>query len=284
MTLHHFTVPRWFAAKGGWSNPSAPDLFVRYVRFVLPILDGVTWICTINEPNMVAMTQGGETGEDMAASSLPEPSEKIARIILHAHLQASALLRQDKSKRVGWSVAAQAFHAMPGCEQETSDYAYWRETFFFEHAAGDDWVGVQAYLRTFIGKHGPLPVPAEAEKTKNGWEYFPPALGIGVQTAWNLTGGVPVFVTENGLATDNDARRIDYTHDALLGLKKAMDLGIDVLGYLHWSLLDNYEWGSYDPTFGLISVDRKTFKRTPKPSLTWLGQVARTGTLNVPRP
>ena len=187
VTLHHFTVPRWFAAKGGWSNPSAPDLFVRYVRFVLPILDGVTWICTINEPNMVAMTQGGETGEDMAASSLPEPSEKIARIILQAHLQASALLRQDKSKRVGWSVAAQAFHAMPGCEQETSDYAYWRETFFFEHAAGDDWVGVQAYLRTFIGKHGPLPVPAEAEKTKNGWEYFPPALGIGVQTAWNLS-------------------------------------------------------------------------------------------------
>lgn len=105
-----------------------------------------------------------------------------------------------------------------------------------------------------------------------------------MQTASNLTGGVPVFVTENGLATDNDARRIDYTHDALVGLMKAMDLGIDVLGYLHWSLLDNYEWGSYDPTFGLISVDRKTFKQTPKPSLTWLGQVARTGTLNVPRP
>ena len=284
VTLHHFTVPRWFAAKGGWSNPGAPDLFVRYVRFVLPILDGVTWICTINEPNMVAMTQGGETGEDMAASSLPEPSEKIARIILQAHLQACDLLRRDKSKRVGWSVAAQAFHAMPGCEQETSDYAYWRETFFFEHAAGDDWVGVQAYLRTFIGKNGPLPVPAEAEKTKNGWEYFPPALGIGVQTAWNLTGGVPIFVTENGLATDDDARRIDYTYDARVGLKKAMGQGIDVLGYLHWSLLDNYEWGSYDPTFGLIGVDRKTFERTPKPSLTWLGQVARIGTLNVPRP
>lgn len=282
VTLHHFTVPNWFAARGGWHNSEAPALFARYVQFVSQILSDVTWVCTINEPNMVAMTQGGETGEDMIASSLPEPDELVARTILEAHVKAREILKEDPSKRVGWSVAAQAFQALPGCEEETRRYAYWRETFFFENAAKDDWIGVQAYLRTFIGKDGPLPVADDAEKTKNGWEYFPPALGIGVRTAWELTGGRPVFVTENGLATDDDSRRIDYTYGALSSLYEDMQDGITVQGYLHWSLLDNYEWGSFSPTFGLVGVDRESFERTPKPSLSWLGEAAQTGTVRAP--
>lgn len=282
VTLHHFTVPNWFAARGGWHNSEAPALFARYVRFVSQILSDVTWVCTINEPNMVAMTQGGETGEDMIASSLPEPDELVARTILEAHVKAKEILKADPNKQVGWSVAAQAFQALPGCEEETRRYAYWRETFFFENAAEDDWIGVQAYLRTFIGKDGPLPVADDTEKTKNGWEYFPPALGIGVRTAWELTGGRPVFVTENGLATDDDNRRIDYTYGALSSLLQDMKDGITVLGYLHWSLLDNYEWGSFSPTFGLVGVDRGTFKRFPKPSLNWLGEAARQGIVRAP--
>ena len=63
------------------------------------------------------------------------------------------------------------------------------------------------------------------------------------------------------------------------GLHQAMADGVEVLGYLHWSALDNYEWGSYRPTFGLIAVDRETFARTPKPSLAWLGGVARSNEL-----
>jgi len=82
-------------------------------------------------------------------------------------------------------------------------------------------------------------------------------------------------VEDVGIATANDTRRIDYTHHALAGLHQAMADGVDVLGYLHWSALDNYEWGSYRPTFGLISWNRETFERTAKPSLGWLGQVAR---------
>jgi beta-glucosidase len=74
-------------------------------------------------------------------------------------------------------------------------------------------------------------------------------------------------VTENGVATADDSRRIDYTQRALAGLHEAISDGVNVLGYLHWSALDNCEWGSYRPTFGLIAVDRATFVRTPKPSL-----------------
>lgn len=82
-----------------------------------------------------------------------------------------------------------------------------------------------------------------------GWEYFPSALGLGVRKAWKRSGGVPIFVTENGIATADDTRRIDYTSAALTGLHQAIADGVDVLGYLHWSALDNYEWGSYATTF-----------------------------------
>lgn len=86
---------------------------------------------------------------------------------------------------------------------------------------------------------------------------------------------VEILVTENGIATADDERRIAYTSGALSALAETIRDGADVRGYLHWSALDNYEWGSFAPTFGLIAVDRATFARTPKPSAHWLGGVAR---------
>lgn len=180
----------------------------------------------------------------------------------------------------GWTIACQAFHAMPGCESEMNQYP--REDFFTEAAAGDDFVGVQAYLRTFIGKDGPVPVADEVERTLTGWEYFPPALGIAVRHTWEVARQTPIFVTENGFASTNDSRHIDYTFDALAGLHSAMEEGIDVLGYLHWSLLDNYEWGSFTPTFGLVGWDKNTFERLPKPSLEWLGEISKKGVVSHP--
>jgi len=284
VTLHHFTHPRWFARLGGWRNPVAADLFARYTEAVLPVLgDDVEWVCTINEPNMVAMTRG-EEGTEMTASRLPAPDPQITDALIAAHGRAREVLSGVGQVRSGWSVATQAYHpATPDAVEATAAYGYPREDVFLDAAAGDDWIGVQAYLRTFIDRDGrPVPVADEVEKTLIGWEYFPPALGIGVRNAWARTGGVPVVVTENGIATQDDARRIDYTHDALVGLHDAMADGIDVRGYLHWSALDNYEWGSYTPTFGLIAWDRQTFARTPKPSAHWLGQVARSGELTHP--
>jgi beta-glucosidase len=115
-----------------------------------------------------------------------------------------------------------------------------------------------------------------------GWEFYPSALGASVRRAWTVTGGTPIVVTENGIATGDDARRIAYTTGALDALAEAMGAGVDVRGYIHWSLLDNYEWGHWDPTFGLVAVDRETFERRPKPSLAWLGGVAKANALRDP--
>ncbi|MET0860848.1 MAG: family 1 glycosylhydrolase [Microbacterium sp.] len=279
VTLHHFTNPRWFAEGGGWTRDDAPELFARYTEIASTILDGVPLICTINEPNMVAMTRGTE-GTEMAAAALPSPDARITEQLIAAHQRSREVLAGSSSAKTGWTIAGQAFHAAPGSEAEMRAYRYPREDIFLEAAAGDDYVGVQAYLRTFIGKDGPLPVAEGRETTLTGWEYFPQALEMAVRHAWELTNRTPILITENGLATADDGRRIDYTHEALTGLHSAMADGIDVRGYYHWSALDNYEWGSFAPTFGLIGWDKDTFERTPKPSAFWLGDIARTGTLS----
>lgn len=157
------------------------------------------------------------------------------------------------------------------------EFAYPREDLFTLAAAGDDFVGVQNYSRNVIGPDGPVPLAPGTETNILGWEYYPAGLGNAIRHTWELAPGTPIVVTENGFATRDDERRIDHTAASLAGVRAALDEGIDVRGYLYWSLLDNYEWGSYAPTFGLVEWDRETFERRPKPSLGWLGEVARTG-------
>ena len=90
--------------------------------------------------------------------------------------------------------------------------------------------------------------------------------------------GTPVMVTENGIAADDDTRRIEYVRRALEGVASCLGDGLDVRGYIYWSAMDNYEWMfGYRPTFGLIAVDRQTQVRTVKPSARWLGSIARAG-------
>jgi beta-glucosidase len=111
-------------------------------------------------------------------------------------------------------------------------------------------------------------------------EYRPQALGRAVRRAAEVLPHMPFLITENGIATDDDEQRITYTEGALRGLAEAIADGADVRGYVHWTLLDNFEWFSgYGPKFGLVAVDRETFVRTPKPSLAWLGGVARANSL-----
>jgi beta-glucosidase len=114
---------------------------------------------------------------------------------------------------------------------------------------------------------------------QTGWEVYPEALGHTVRLAAGHA-GVPVMVTENGMATEDDEARLAYTRAALEGLAGCVSDGIDVRGYLHWTLLDNFEWmAGFSKTFGLIAFDHETFARTVKPSARWLGQVARANRL-----
>ena len=276
VTLHHFTNPAWVGRDVGWDDPRIVDLFARYVQFTLPVLQDVELVCTINEPNMVAIMANSD--EVFPHIGLPAGNPTVTEHLISAHQLAVAILR-GSGKQAGWSVATQAYQSEPGAEDATAEYGRSREDVFLDAATGDDWIGIQAYTRTRIGRNGPVAIPDVAERTLTGWEYYPGALEFGIRRSWERNDGVPIYVTENGIATADDRRRIDYTTGALEGVQRALADGIDVRGYLHWSALDNYEWGSYKPTFGLIGWDPATFERHPKPSLGWLGGVARRNSL-----
>ncbi|MEW2354120.1 family 1 glycosylhydrolase [Spirillospora sp. NPDC029432] len=282
VTLHHFTSPLWFQKAGGWRALEATDRFRRYVRAVLPILGGVEWVCTINEPNMLAMMANmlkGTERKENVAGAMPPPDREVADALVAAHQAAREELAAAGLKS-GWTVANQNFQAAGGATAERDEWAWSREDRFLDIAAEDDFIGVQAYTRVLIGRDGALPVPDGTRRTLTGWEFYPWALGGAVRHTAERVPGVPILVTENGIATADDGERVEYTTGALESLHAAMADGADVRGYLHWSLLDNYEWGSWRPTFGLVAVDRRTFARTVKPSARWLGGVARAGGLS----
>jgi beta-glucosidase len=288
VTLHHFTNPRWFVEQGGWNDDAAVARFASYVEAVTPILEGIEWICTINEPNMLALmatmssAAAGQTNEWTSPTveapvtrSLPDPDPRVGARLIEAHHTVAGALRTRTGAQVGWTIANEALEAAPGCEDRLLEVQAARELPFVRAASDDDFIGVQSYSSQLVDETGLRPHPPAADNTQVGTAYRPDALGIAVRQTWQATGGVPILVTENGIATDDDERRITYTRAALQGLAAAMSDGVDVRGYLHWSALDNFEWGHWEPTFGLIAVDRDTFARHPKPSLAWLGSVAR---------
>jgi beta-glucosidase len=176
-------------------------------------------------------------------------------------------------------VANLALYPLDGAEARFAEEQHAREDAFLEAARDDDFLGVQAYSTQAVGENGLVAHAPDPDNTLVGTPYRPDALGIALRHAHAVTGGVPLLVTENGIATADDERRIAYTTEALQHLVTAVADGLDVRGYLHWSALDNFEWGHWEPTFGLIAVDRTTFERSPKPSLSWLGDVARRGGL-----
>ncbi|MEN8651145.1 family 1 glycosylhydrolase [Streptomyces sp. 21So2-11] len=280
VTLHHFTVPQWFEERGGWVADGAVELFTRYAEATATVIaEDVPYVCTINEPNMIAVMAGAAKAGNIGfpPAGLPTPDKETTLAVIAAHHAAvKAVKGINPDIRVGWTVANQVYQALPGAEDATAAYRRPREDVFIEAARGDDWIGVQSYTRTRIGAQGPIPAPEDAERTLTQWEYYPAAIGYALRHTAELVGDVPLIVTENGIATADDTRRVDYYTGALSAVAAALDDAINVDGYLAWSALDNYEWGSFQPTFGLIAVDPQTFERTAKPSAVWLGGLGRT--------
>lgn len=304
VTLNHFATPIWFAREGAWNQPGAADLFERYTRFVVDGLgDLVQWWITFNEPNAGAMLLatgdlplgaaadeipveqqelsarfakriGGEPG--VAVMALPILAPGAIQNVFDAHRQARTAIRElAPHAKVGWSPNVGDYQAVEGGETRRDAVLEQAIHPFWAQSADDDFIGVQTYSRTTFGPDGVVPPEPREETTLTGWEYYPEALGHTVRAAAAFT-GKPVLISENGIATDDDDLRIRFTQTALEGVRDAIAEGVEVVGYQHWTLLDNWEWHSgFAMTFGLIAVDPNTFERTPKPSLAWLGGIAR---------
>lgn len=296
ITFFHVSAPLWFAEAGGWLNPDSPDLFARYCdRACRALGDGMSYAFTINEPQVgltyrtfpqsQAYFKAADEREAKAHAeasrrtgvenfvSMNHPDIKgMTPQLLAAHAKGFAAIKAAQP-RLPTGVTLNLVDFQPA--NEGSKYRELRELAYgawMDAAKRDgDFVGVQTYRQVQIpGAGAKLPpqpaMPFVEAGQQNEMIKQPSALQNMVEYAHERT-GKPVFVTENGLETDNDERRAWYIPQALSGLHAEIEKGVPVLGYLQWSLLDNFEWlQGYGPKFGLAAVDRTTFKRTLKPS------------------
>ena len=275
VTLHHFTLPLWVADAGGFENPEIVDWLADYARVVGDELGDLIGIaCTINEPNIVAV-MGYLIG--MFPPQVTDNSRFVAvnEIMRRAHVAMREALREGPGTYpIGMPLSMQEYEALPGGEEKMASMRDEMEDKYLRATDGDDYVGVQCYTKMVVGPNGVV-LDSPGEKTEMGYLFWPQCVEHTVRRAAQFS-SLPIYVTENGIGTDDDEQRIRYLTGALQGLHRVLEDGVDVRGYFQWSLLDNFEWSlGYRPKFGIVSVDRTTFVRTPKPSAQWYAQATR---------
>lgn len=199
-------------------------------------------------------------------------------IIMKCHEKAREVIREvNPNIKVGLSMSLYDYQSLPGGEEYIK--ALWEEDFlhYLPYIKEDDFFGVQNYTRKVFGPNGKIELDENTRLTEVGNEFYPQSLA-GVVRFVSKHWGKSIIVTENGIATSNDKDRVEFIEGAISGLYRCIEEGIDVIGYMHWSLMDNFEWQlGYKPKFGLIAVDRTTQTRYPKESLTVLGNIKKVG-------
>lgn len=194
-------------------------------------------------------------------------------LIMRAHVAAREAIKAIcPHLKIGLSLSLHDMQPQKGGKRHAA--REWQAEFghYLPCIQDDDFIGVQNYSRSRFGFFGQLDAPKDAEMTQMNYEFYPEALGNVIRAVHKDFRG-DILVTENGIATGDDSRRVEFIRRALAGVQACMDDGIPVKGYCHWSLLDNFEWQKgFSMTFGLIGVDRTTQTRYPKQSLFYLGK------------
>jgi beta-glucosidase len=296
VTLLHFTLPGWIADRGGVAAPDFPERFARFAaeagRRFGPKVE--LW-CTLNEPN-VQMYQGYIVGVWPPARKSPEEAAAAFAGLLRAHaLAAGALRAADAGAKVG--VAMNLADFQPASRASLADWLMARGTAdFFNWAFYDairtgrirlgvpgfpsldeplpalqgsaDWFGANYYTRMLVRFSPRSPGFISLRKGSGalndlGWEIHPEGL-LSVLRAARGRYGLPIYVTENGIADAAGDKRAAYLRTHVHAVRRAMEEGADVRGYFHWSLMDNFEWAEgFAPRFGLYRVDYPALTRSP---------------------
>jgi beta-glucosidase len=318
VTLHHFTNPLWIADAGGWESRATVDAFAEHVRFCAREFGGeVDWWCTVNEPEVFAFRGWSEALWPPAVKDNSRALEVIANQ-LEAHGRAYRILHEeDRADADGDGVAARVGFAKHYVQLEALrrwhpldrlQAAIERRLFVeaVERAAIEgvidlripgarsvrrtlpelkgalDWYGLNYYTRWRVRSlaRDPHVVTPGAVRNDLGWEVWPEGLRGALVAAGRF--GRPVLVTENGVADAADAIRPRAIVGFVAAMHAAIAGGVRVLGYLHWSLLDNFEWADgWHGRFGLYAVDPAdpALVRTRRRSAEVLARIARANAL-----
>jgi beta-glucosidase len=321
LCLYHWDLPLALHEAGlGWTNREIVPLFADYAGLLAQRLgDRITHWATFNEPNMFTMLG---YGAGVHAPGIRD-REAWLDAVHHVNLSHGAAVRRLRAELPAGAQIGSVPNLQPArpasdldedraaaakmdaaMNRGTADPVYlgkydpiMRDWMGDRVKAGDeaaiyaplDWLGLNHYSPTYaqaranaFGFRNAAP-PEGAETTLMGWHVAPEAFrDILVETSRRY--GVPVYVTENGMADDvepdadgrvNDAARVSYLERYLGAVLEARAAGADVRGYLVWSMLDNFEWSmGYGPRFGIVHVDYQTLKRTPKASYRFLAGLA----------
>ena len=215
---------------------------------------------------------GTDTLQTFVSARTPEGD----MLVIRAHQAAKAAMKAVKPElQIGLTLSLHDIQAQEGGEEIAAKEWVDEFTHYVPYIKEDDFFGLQNYSRSLIGPNGILPVPEGAETTQMDYEYYPEGLEHVIRRVYEEM-PMPIMVTENGIATADDTRRVAYIQTAMKGVENCIQDGIPVKGYMYWSMMDNFEWQKgFGMTFGLISVDRTTQTRTAKPSLVVLGNYTK---------
>lgn len=263
VTLHHFTNPIWFVKSGNWSKaPLEP--FYAYVDAVTKFLaQDVDYWNTFNEP-LVLVLVGYLMGQwPPGQKGRLDLAFRLRKRFAEAHNEVYRIAKRNTGRPVG---LVHNFASYEAAHDWAIERAFARvvdkisNRWIIEHTQ-NDFLGVNFYMRQlFDGLRLLLPASGNGKKSDFGWEIVPQSLTrvlLGLKQ-YNL----PIYITENGVADAKDAMRADFIRDHVQAIRLAMQAGMDVRGYFHWSLLDNFEWAEgYTKRFGLIEVNFKTQER-----------------------
>jgi beta-glucosidase len=283
VVLWHFTNPVWLSpGHSGWHSADAPAAFERYVRHVVPALaPHVDWWATLNEANTY-VDHGWMRGDwPPGRSGDWRGALRAYGNLANGHKRAYAAIRElaGPSARVGLTHVMPRAHAAAGAHLTGPHRAFfhWEAAHhFLDKVAGSlDWLGVQYYFDTPMRAFSQADEDGDPPRTDMDWRIHPEGLYWVLMEAWERY-RVPILVTENGLADAFDRQRSLFILDHLAWMNRAIVEGADVRGYLHWSLIDNFEWAyGFAPRFGLASVDYETMARTPRQSAWLYSRIAR---------
>lgn len=318
VTINHFSIPLWFYRRGAWEQPDSPRIFSDFVEKVVGELGGLVdyWI-TLNEP-LVYAYQGYIMGKWPPGKSDFYLCLKVIKNLIFAHVFSYEKIRlitkqrYSKIPKIGLSKHTVVFS--PCNEKSLKDRfsAALRRNmanhFFIRSVMTGrvfipgifneilpvkrafDFIGVNYYSRDFvrnIGFSAPkilgevctlLHHREIGKRNFMDWEIYPEGLYVILKEFARYK--LPLLITENGICTGDDNERANFILAHLKEVKRAIDEGIPVFGYIYWSLLDNFEWDKgFSPRFGLIEVDYKTQERKIRNSAIEYARVCKTGNL-----
>jgi len=301
VTLHHFTNPLWVSKIGGWENPMTPKLFVKFAeKIVRALCDYVKYWVTINEPMVYAyysyvsglwppqvrsFSRSKTVVNNLVAAhnacykmihsvyksnDLSNPLVSISK-----HMQAFVPLKDNIRNRFGATLREKIFNL--SLLEKLRDLRT------------IDYIGLNYYTRNLVDVRGFLirnllmdngeESASKLKKNSLGWAVYPQGLSniLTQLKAYEL----PVFILENGISTDDDDLRWDFIYSHLKSAYRAMAQRVNLIGYIYWSLIDNFEWDKgFGHKFGLVEVDYSTYKRTIRESGKKFAGLCKSGMLS----